>query len=153
MKRLTASVLILTMLTGCATASRDIAASYHSPLAYQSYDCTQIGAEQQRISARVQQLGGRLDQAATNDKLIMAATLLVFWPAAFALGGTKEQEAEFATLKGQFDAIQQASIEKKCGLTAAGGPAPAAPVAAPTASAPVPPVAPAAPLAAQAPKA
>lgn len=125
MKKIVASTLIVTMLAGCATASRDISATYQSPLVYQSYDCAQISAEHQRIAAQMQKLGGRLDQAATNDKLIMTATLLVFWPAAFALGGTKEQEADYATLKGQFEAIQQAAVEKKCGMMAAGmGPAP-----------------------------
>jgi hypothetical protein len=35
------------------------------------------------------------------------------------LGGTKEQEAEYAKLKGEYNALEQASIQKKCALTAA----------------------------------
>lgn len=100
--------------TGCATASKDIASAYVSPMQYQSYDCEQISAEVQRVHGRVTQLGGRLDEAASNDKAIMGVGLVLFWPALFALGGTKQQEAEYGRLKGEYDALQQAAIHKKC---------------------------------------
>jgi hypothetical protein len=118
MKKLIAFTLIATMIGGCATASKDIASTYTSPVVYQAYDCQQIGSETARIQARVTQLGGRLDQAATNDKTIGVVGALIFWPALFALGGTKAQEAEYATLKGQYDAVQQSAIEKKCAAVA-----------------------------------
>ncbi len=44
----------------------------------------------------------------------MTAGLLLAWPALFALGGTKEQEAEYARLKGEYDAIHQSAVLKKC---------------------------------------
>lgn len=81
---------------------------------FNNYDCEQLTAESQRIQARVSQLGGRLDSAATNDKWLVAAGVLVAWPILFALGGTKEQEAEYARLKGEYDAIHQTAIAKKC---------------------------------------
>lgn len=118
MKKVLAIIIGLSVLTGCATASKDIAGAYVSPVMYQAYDCNQIAGETARIQARVTQLGGRLDEAASNDKLIAGAGAIIFWPALFALGGTKAQEAEYATLKGQSDAISQASIEKKCSNTA-----------------------------------
>lgn len=99
---------------GCATASKDIAANYVSPMQYQSYDCEQLASETQRIQVRVNQLGGRLDEAAANDKAITGIGLILFWPALFALGGTKQQEAEYARLKGEYDAVQQAAVIKKC---------------------------------------
>ena len=114
-------------LVGCATGSKDITSSYASPMQYQAYDCQQINAETLRLQSKVFQIGGRLDQAASNDKAIMAAGALLFWPALFALGGTKQQEAEYATLKGQHDAIQQASIEKKCDFRPASTSAPVVP--------------------------
>jgi hypothetical protein len=104
------------ILSGCATSSKDIATSYVSPVQYQNYDCAQIAAENQRIAGRVSQLGGRLDEAASNDKAIGVVGALLFWPALFALGGTKNQEAEYARMKGEHDALQQVSIEKKCGM-------------------------------------
>jgi len=108
------AVSIALIVSGCATASKDIAPAYVSPLQYRDYDCAQLAAEAQRIQARVVQLGGRLDQAAQNDAGIMAIGIVLFWPVLFALGGTKQQEAEFARLKGEYDAVEQAAIEKKC---------------------------------------
>ncbi len=108
------AVSIALSVSGCATASKDIASTYVSPVQYSTYDCAQLAAEAQRIQARVIQLGGRLDQAAQNDAGIMAVGIILFWPVLFALGGTKQQEAEFARLKGEYDAVEQASIAKKC---------------------------------------
>lgn len=101
-------------LNGCATASKDISATYVSPMQYQQFDCDQLKLEAGRLQGKLQQLGGRLDQAAANDKAIAGAGALLFWPALFALGGTKEQEAEYSRLKGEHDALQQAAITKKC---------------------------------------
>jgi hypothetical protein len=120
----TACLLLVSMfstsiISGCATASKDISAVYVSPVQYANYDCNQIVAELQRIHGRVSQVGGRLDAAATNDKLIMGAGLLLFWPALFAVGGTKTQEQEYARLKGEYDAVTQTGISKKCNLALA----------------------------------
>ena len=120
-------------LSGCATASKDIASSYVSPNQYANYDCAQLAAEAGRIQTRVVQLGGRLDQAAQNDAGIMAVGLILFWPVLFALGGTKQQEAEYARLKGEYDAVEQAAIAKKCTHVVPGGQTTAS---APPASAP-----------------
>lgn len=108
------AVCVGAMLGGCATASKDISANYVSPMQFQSYDCDQLASETVRIQARVNQLGGRLDQAAANDKAIAGAGAILFWPALFALGGTKEQELEYARLKGEYDAVQQVAVMKKC---------------------------------------
>lgn len=102
------------LLQGCATSSKDVATAYVSPMQYQSYDCSQLSAETQRIQARVSQIGGRLDEAAANDKAIAGVGAILFWPALFALGGTKQQEAEYARLKGEYEALQQTATLKKC---------------------------------------
>lgn len=114
-RKIIAVLLCVTMTQyGCATSSKDIAPSYASPMQFNNYDCDQLTAESQRIQARVTQLGGRLDSAASNDKWIVAAGVLVAWPILFAVGGTKEQEAEYARLKGEYDAIHQSAVIKKC---------------------------------------
>jgi hypothetical protein len=102
------------LLSACATASKDLTPTYTSPLTYQAYDCEQLSAESQRIQARVVQLGGRLDTAASNDKAIAGVGALLFWPALFALGGTKQQEADYSRLRGEYDAVQQSAIVRKC---------------------------------------
>ena len=139
MQKNTTIVLAVSIaLGGCATSSSNIAASYTSPMQYQSYDCAQLTSEAQRIQGRVNQLAGRLDEAANNDKVIMGVGMVLFWPALFALGGTKQQEADFARLKGEHDALQQAMIAKKCdpATTAVSAQTPAMP---PPTGAPVPP--------------
>ena len=115
MKRIIVAALSASIvLTGCATASKDISPTYTSPMQYQSYDCDQLASESQRIQARVVQLGGRLDTAASNDKAIAGVGVILFWPALFALGGTKQQEADYSRLRGEYDAVQQSAIIRKC---------------------------------------
>lgn len=109
------------VLSGCANSSTSLGTQYVSPLQYQPYDCTQLASETQRLQSRVIELGGRLDQASSNDKALMGVTLVLFWPAAFALGGTKAQEAEYSRLKGEVDAVQISAVEKKCQLSAPRG--------------------------------
>lgn len=132
-------------LTGCATASRDIAPISVSPLVYESYGCDQLSAELARVHTRATQLGGRLDQAASNDAALTTAGVILFWPALFFLGGTRQQEAEYARLKGESDAIQQAAITRRCKLQVPGmAPASAeAPGAGPAAGSASPAVSPA----------
>lgn len=117
--KLTACVVTVSFLVGCSTASKDVATTYVSPTQYQSYDCQQLGAEAQRLQVRFTELGGRLDQAASNDKALTGVGVILFWPALFALGGTKGQEAEYGRLRGEYEAVQQASIQKKCSVTSA----------------------------------
>ena len=140
-----AAVWLVGSLAGCSTASKDIAPAYVSPLQYQSLDCTQLSEELRRVQSRVTELGGRLDTAASNDAALMGVGLILFWPALFALGGTKGQEAEYSRLRGEFEAIQQASVQKKC---SAGTPATATPADKAAAAAASPAAAPAVPAAA-----
>lgn len=119
MKKIIASALSISItLAGCATASKDITANYVSPMQYQAYDCGQLAFEMQRIQSKVNQLGGRLDEAASNDKSIAGVGIILFWPALFALGGTKQQEAEYSRLKGEYDAVEQLTVAKKCSSAA-----------------------------------
>jgi hypothetical protein len=112
--RLTSAFVIAAFLVGCATAGKDVSPSYVSPAQFSNFDCDQIRLETVRLSTRVNQLTGRLDEAASNDKAILIGGGLLFWPALFALGGTKQQEIELARLKGESEALQTALIDKKC---------------------------------------
>ena len=109
-------------MAGCASASSDIAPSYVSPVVYQSYNCQQLGLEAQGISQRAAALSGAQDSQRTKDGLVTAAAIVVFWPAAFFVGGDKQTAAELANMKGQMVAIEQASIQKKCNIQFQGKP-------------------------------
>jgi hypothetical protein len=96
----------------------------------QSADRGRLAADagERRISAegagRVPRLGaswtatvaGAQDQKRTNDTLAVRAAVVVFWPAAFFVGGNGQTGAELAQFKGQMIAIEQASIAKKCNI-------------------------------------
>ena len=50
----------------------------------------------------------------TGDIVATTAAVIVFWPAAFLVGGDDAQTAELVHLKGEFDAIQRVSVKKGC---------------------------------------
>lgn len=102
------------ILVSCASSSDKIATSYVSPTQYSSYSCNQLSQELTRLNRRKSDLAGNLDEAASNDAGLTAVSILLFWPAAFALGGNDAQEAEYARLKGEYDAVQQVAVEKNC---------------------------------------
>jgi hypothetical protein len=45
-----------------------------------------------------------------------AATIVVFWPAAFFIKGDGATAAELGRLKGEFEALEKAAIEQRCSL-------------------------------------
>jgi hypothetical protein len=103
-------------LAACASSSAEITPSYVSPVMYQSYTCQQLAQEAQGVSARAAQVSGAQDQKRTNDAIATTAAIVVFWPAAFFVGGNGQVAAELGQLKGQMVAIEQASIAKKCNI-------------------------------------
>jgi hypothetical protein len=72
--------------------------------------------EAQRISGRVSQLSGVQDQKATNDAIATGVAIVIFWPAAFLVGGNDHSSGELGRLKGEFETIEQVAIQKKCGF-------------------------------------
>lgn len=114
-------------LASCAKSSDQIGATYVSPILYENYTCPQLAEEVQRISARASQAAGVQDQKATNDAIAMTVGLVIVWPALLFIKGNDENSAELARLRGQMDAIEQASIRKRCGITFQRAPAPPPP--------------------------
>ena len=100
--------------TGCASSSDKIAAAYVSPLQYESYSCTQLAEEAQRVSARAATLAGVQDQKSTNDAIATGVAIVLFWPAAFMIGGNDQTTAELGRLKGEFETIEMVSVRKNC---------------------------------------
>ncbi|MFG1371524.1 hypothetical protein V5F32_05045 [Xanthobacter oligotrophicus] len=104
------------VLSGCAKSADKVSAAYVSPLNYQGYSCVQLGQEAERISSRVVALTGAQNNKATGDAVATTVAIVVFWPAAFLVGGDDAQTAELARLKGEMDTIEQVSIQKKCAI-------------------------------------
>lgn len=109
-------LVALTAVAGCAKSSDMVTGSYVSPLQYQNYNCPQLGEEAERISSRVAQLSGVQDQKRSNDQVATAAAIVLFWPAAFLVGGDDQTTAELSRLKGEFETIEKVSVQKNCNL-------------------------------------
>lgn len=101
---------------GCAKSSTEVTGSYVSPMQYQNFSCQQLGEEAQRISERVAVTSGVQDKKRSNDQLATTAAIIIFWPAAFLVGGDDQNTAELGRLKGEFDTIEKVSIQKNCNL-------------------------------------
>lgn len=101
-------------LCGCASTSSDIAPTYVSPLNYSQYDCEQLAMEGQRISQHAAAASGQQDKARTGDTVATTVGIVLFWPSLFFIKGDGPKAAELAQLKGEMDAIESASIQKKC---------------------------------------
>lgn len=119
-------VALAAVLGGCASSAADITPNYVSPVMYQSYTCQQLALEAQGVSARAAALSGAQDSQRTKDTIATTAAVIVFWPAAFLVGGDKQTAAELGQMKGQMVAIEQASIAKKCNIQFQNKPPPGA---------------------------
>ncbi len=106
---------VAVLLSGCAVSSEYRHAPYVSPAQFQTYNCNELLAEVERIQARVNQITGKSSNTAqSKDKWVLGADLSLSWTALFALAESKEQEAEYAQLKNEYDAIQHWAIAKQC---------------------------------------
>lgn len=104
------------LIVGCASKSSEVAPTYISPMIYQNYNCQQLAQEAQSVSTRAAQIAGVQDQKSTNDAVVTGVAIVVFWPAAFFVKGDGATAAELGNLRGHMNAIEQASIQKKCNI-------------------------------------
>lgn len=117
MKKLVLATCMVSQLAlvACASKSDNISAAYVSPLQYQGYNCNQIRAEMSRISRRVNEVAGVQDSQASKDSVALGVGLVLFWPALFFMIG-KDKEEELSRLKGEYEALEQAAIQKDCNV-------------------------------------
>ena len=112
-------LLILAIFTGCASNPDKIGAAYVSPFKYKDYDEDQIIMEMDYIGQKVNELYFRLKKEQKNDAAQMGVGMLLFWPALFMLeGGDGPEAAEYARLKGEYEALRQAAVSKKINMNA-----------------------------------
>lgn len=110
-------MITLLLSSACATSPDKMSATSVSTYKYAKYDCEQIGAESDRVQKRLTSLYNSLDSEATKDAWQMGVGLVLLWPTLFFLeGGDGPEAAEYSNLKGEYEALQQVSIRKKCGF-------------------------------------
>lgn len=115
-KNLIGLALISTVvfMSGCAQKANSIKAVYVSPVKYEAYTCKQLGKELTRVNQRVNVISGKQDETATKDIVVGTVGAVVFWPALFLLATGDDQKEEIGRLKGQYKAIRDTSLRKKC---------------------------------------
>ena len=106
------------LLSACASQPEDIHATSVSTFNYRDYDCDQLSTEAIRVTNRVVELRKELKKEADTDAVQMGVGLVLFWPTLFFLEGDNSPEAvEYARLKGEIEAIEKVSVQKKCAIT------------------------------------
>lgn len=116
MQKFFTCITLTAVVAGCATNPDNISAAYVSPMQYTSYTCPQLQEEATRVSARAAQVAGAQSSKATGDAVAMGVGLVLFWPSLFFIKGDGTTATEVARLKGEMDAIEQASVKRRCGI-------------------------------------
>lgn len=113
--KFTTAILALSatsILAGCATRPDEITPSYTSKFEYKDYSCDQMTEEAQRISDRANDAYGLQRKQRSRDQINSTVGVL-FFPVSFLfIQGDGPKAVEVARLKGQMDALEQASIVK-----------------------------------------
>lgn len=104
-------------LCGCASRSSEVPASFVSPVAYQNYTCDQLGQEAQAVSQQAAIASGQQDKIHNDDVAKTTVGVALFWPVLLFNKGDGATANNLSNLKGQMQAIQFASTQKKCGFT------------------------------------
>lgn len=114
--RMMAACALALGVAGCASSSKEITATYVSPVLYQHLSCDQLSLEAARVSAKAAEVAGVQDQKASGDAVKTGVGIVLFWPTLFFIKGDGATAAELGRLRGEMDAIEQASIAKNCGI-------------------------------------
>ena len=111
-----ALMIVFVSLTACVSNPDKIDAAYVSPLKYKDYDCDQLSMEMDHVGRRTTELYRRLKKDRTNDNWQMGVGIF-FWPVLFALeGGDGPEAAEYARLQGEYEALRENVVARKCGF-------------------------------------
>ena len=117
MRKIILIAVVSSMLFGCASNPDKIQATYVSPLTYKDYDCDQVATEMDHVSHRTTELYQQLKKTRNADDWQMGIGLVLFWPALLFLeGGDGPEATEYANLKGEYEALRENSVSKKCSI-------------------------------------
>lgn len=113
------TLLLSALIVGCATSADKVSSSYVSPLQYATLTCDQIKPELLRVNSQIVVVSGVQDDVATKDAVAMGVGMVLFWPALLLLASGDDKHAELANLKGQYEALESAAIQKNCTIVPA----------------------------------
>ena len=102
------------LAVGCAHSSDEIAAQPVPTSTFDSYECSKIAGEGDRMAARLAELKTEVDETADDDELTTTVGILVFPPLLFFLKGDGAEANEYSRLKGEYAALQEVAVQKQC---------------------------------------
>lgn len=100
-------------LSGCAKKAHQVPATYVPTSRYMTMDCDRIGEELNRVAAEVTRVSGDQDEAAQRDAWATGIGIVLFFPALLVLAVPDEAQ-DLSRLKGEYEALDRARIEKRC---------------------------------------
>jgi hypothetical protein len=106
--------LLIFIVIGCASKSIEIVPTYTTPNLYSSWDCNQINNELLRLNSRVATLTGEQDRIYKNDQMYGWVGTFLLWPLYLFIKGDGAIASELAKVKGEYQALLQASSNNKC---------------------------------------
>ncbi|MFN3933562.1 hypothetical protein [Parvibaculum sp.] len=109
-----AAVAASFVLSGCTQRTAQIQSTYVSPKEYDNYSCDELAKERSAILAKAKEIGDLQEENADADAAFVAGFLLVSMPLLIGTAFTKDRAAEFAALKGKYEAVDRAQYEKRC---------------------------------------
>lgn len=107
------SAFILIPLTACTTTPESDPA-YISPSHYDNYNCSQISAEMQRITGKLDQA----EQAKTTGQILNTALSAYAISQGFGVSGGNSDNDAHRRLVNQYDVLEQTAIRKECAKNA-----------------------------------
>ena len=103
-------------LSACAKHTHELGTAYVSPLVYQDHTCRHLSGEMARLTRRAQELTYSVNKNAQGDSVAMGVGMILFWPSLFFIDGDNPDAQEYSRIRGEYDAAEQAAIQKDCAV-------------------------------------
>jgi len=114
MKHFIQSLLIGTcILSACSPRPEKVEPFYISPDVHYRDSCDDLAAEHARISSKVQNLYSKQNNEAIKDMAAVGVAYVLYLPAALMMIG-KDKQDELSFVKGEYNALEAAAIQKEC---------------------------------------
>ncbi|MBI1417843.1 MAG: hypothetical protein GC146_11520 [Limimaricola sp.] len=110
-----AALIGATAISGCAEQASNVPATYIPSIIYRGATCQELAQERQNLAHYVVYVTAQQRNSAQWDTALVTTSLVIFWPAVFALPLTVDQSAQLASARGHYDALVKAQAEQGCG--------------------------------------
>ncbi|MDD3597857.1 hypothetical protein [Sulfuricurvum sp.] len=117
-------IFILTIIstlifTGCATKTTKLQptpVSHNQMEIYKQFSCTQITSSLAILEKRAQRVAGIQNDKAKSDAVLISWGWILYGVPYLFLDGNSNEKAEFETILGQKEALEDLLIQKNCSV-------------------------------------